>query len=130
MGVTGYALRPPVVTKGKEKVASFTSAKIDKILSLKPDLVRAFSDLQVKVAAELIKNSVAVKTGNQRDITGILAMISHLGATVGASGKAEALLLRHEKRLMDLLMAQELIDRRSVDYEGSGSPMSTGIKWV
>ena len=123
MGVTGYALRPPVVTKGKEKVASFTSAKIDKILSLKPDLVRAFS-------AELIKNSVAVKTGNQRDITGILAMISHLGATVGASGKAEALLLRHEKRLMDLLMAQELIDRRSVDYEGSGSPMSTGIKWV
>lgn len=130
MGVTGYALRPPVVPKGKEKVASFTSAKIDKILSLKPDLVRAFSDLQVKVAAELIKNSVAVKTGNQRDVAGILAMISHLGATVGASGKAEALLLRHEKRLMDLLMAQELIDRRSVDYEGSGSPMSTGIKWV
>ena len=91
VGVTGYAVRPPVVRKEKERVAAFTSAKIDKILSLKPDLVLAFSDLQAEIAAELIKNSVAVMTYNQRDVAGILAMIRHLGATVGASGKAEAL---------------------------------------
>ena len=76
-------MRPPIVRKEKERVAAFTSAKIDKILSLKPDLVLAFSDLQAEIAAELIKNGVAVMTYNQRDIAGILAMIRHLGATVG-----------------------------------------------
>ena len=78
VGVTGYAVRPPVVRKEKERVGAFISAKIDKILSLKPDLVLAFSDLQAEIAAELIKNSVAVMTYNQRDIAGILAMIRHL----------------------------------------------------
>ena len=77
VGVTGYAVRPPVVRKEKERVATFTSAKIDKILSLKPDLVLAFSDLQAEIAAELINNGVAVMSYNQRDITGILAMIRH-----------------------------------------------------
>lgn len=58
VGVTGYAVRPPAVRKEKERVAAFTSAKIDKILSLKPDLVLAFSDLQAETAADLIKNGV------------------------------------------------------------------------
>ena len=68
-------MRPPVVRKEKERVATFTSAKIDKIISLKPDLILAFSDLQADIAAELIKRGVAVMTYNQRDIAGILAMV-------------------------------------------------------
>ena len=52
VGVTGYAVRPSEVRKEKERVAAFTSAKIDKIISLKPDLVLAFSDLQAEIAAE------------------------------------------------------------------------------
>ena len=72
VGVTGYAVRPPIVRKEKERVATFTSAKIDKIISLKPDLVLAFSDLQAEIAAQLIKNGIAVMTYNQRDIAGIL----------------------------------------------------------
>ena len=80
VGVTGY-VRPPIVRTEKERVAAFTSAKIgDKILSLKPDLVLAFSDLQAKIAADLIKSGISVMTYNHRDIAGILAMIRHLGA--------------------------------------------------
>ena len=52
VGVTGYAVRPLTVRKEKERVATFTSAKIDKIISLKPDLVLAFSDLQAEIAAD------------------------------------------------------------------------------
>ena len=69
-------------------------------------------------------------TYNQRDVSGILAMIRHLGATVGASGRAEALALRYEKRLMDLQMAQKPVGRRRVYFEEWDSPMITGIKWV
>ena len=64
VGVTGYAVRPPIVRKEKERVGTFTSAKIDEIISLKPDLVLAFSDLQAKIAAKLIKNVIAVMTYN------------------------------------------------------------------
>ena len=88
----------------------------------------AFSDLQAEIAAELIKNSVTVMTYNQRDVAGILAMIRHLGATVGASSKAEALALRYKKRLRDPRMAKKPVDRRRVYFEEWDSPMITGIK--
>jgi len=130
VGVTGYAVRPPVVRKEKDRVAAFTSAKIDKILSLKPDLVLAFSDLQAEIAAELIKNGVAVMTYNQRDVNGILAMIRHLGSTVGVCDKAEALALSYEKRLADLRAKKKTNNRPRVYFEEWDSPMITGIKWV
>ena len=130
VGVTGYAVRPPVVRKEKERVAAFTSAKIDKILSLQPDLVLAFSDLQAGIAADLIKNGVAVMTYNQRDIAGILAMIRHLGATVGVGDKAEELVESYEKRLNDLQIKKKHGDRPRVYFEEWDSPMITGIKWV
>ena len=130
VGVTGYAVRPPVVRKDKERVSAFTSAKIDKILSLQPDLVLAFSDLQADIAAELIKSGVAVMTYNQRDIAGILAMIRHLGAIVGVGDKAEELASSYEKRLGDLQAKKKYVDRPRVYFEEWDSPMITGIKWV
>ena len=101
VGIMGYAVRPPIVRRKKERVANFTSAKIDKIFSLKPDLVLAFSDLQAKIAADLIKNGIAVMAYNQRNIAGILAMIRHLGATVGVGDAAEELASSYERRLFD-----------------------------
>ena len=130
VGVTGYAVRPPAVRKEKERVAAFTSAKIDKILSLKPDLVLAFSDLQAEIVADLIKNSVAVMAYNQRDIGGILSMIRHLGATVGVGRKAESLALSYEKRLADLRKLERRDDQPRVYFEEWDSPIITGIKWI
>lgn len=130
VGVTGYAVRPPIVRKEKERVAAFTSAKIDKILSLKPDLVLAFSDLQAEIAAKLIKNGIAVMTYNQRDIGGILAMIRHLGATVGVAKTAEELALSYERRLLNLSNKKKAAARPLMYFEEWDSPMITGIKWV
>ena len=128
VGVTGYAVRPPIVRKEKERVATFTSAKIDKIISLKPDLVLAFSDLQAKIASALIKNGIAVMTYNQRDIAGILAMIRHLGATVGVGEKAEEIASSYERRLIDLRNAKKAVGRPKVYFEEWDPPMITGIK--
>src|SRR5262245_57069478 len=46
VGISGFTVRPPRARKEKPRVAAFTSANIDKILELKPDLVLGFSDLQ------------------------------------------------------------------------------------
>ena len=44
-GVSGFTARPPEARR-KPRVSAFTSAKIDKILELKPDLVLGFSNLR------------------------------------------------------------------------------------
>lgn len=129
VGVSGYAVRPPRVRREKPRVAAFTSADISKILALEPDLVLTFSDLQAPIVADLIRLGVTVMAYNQRDIAGILAMIRHLGATVGAADRAEALAAGYEARLA-AVAARVTDPRPSVYFEEWDEPMISGIKWV
>src|SRR4029079_4923195 len=79
--------------------SAFISADVPKILTLKPDLVLTFSDLQADIAAELIRKGVAVHAFNKRDVAGIFAMIRPLGALVGAAAKADEFAHTLEQRL-------------------------------
>jgi iron complex transport system substrate-binding protein len=130
VGVSGYAVRPPQVRREKPRVAAFTSADIPKILSLQPDLVLTFSDLQAEIAAELIRAGVAVHAFNQRDIAGILAMIRTLGALVGAAGKAQRLAQQYERRLADVAAGAARPARPRVYFEEWDDPLISGIGWV
>ena len=51
-------MRPPQARREKPRVSAFTSANIDKILALKPDLVLTFSDLQADIVADLIRRGL------------------------------------------------------------------------
>ena len=55
VGISGFTVRPPRARKEKPRVSAFTSAKIDRIVELEPDLVLGFSDLQADIAAELVR---------------------------------------------------------------------------
>jgi iron complex transport system substrate-binding protein len=131
VGVSGYAVRPPQVRREKPRVSAFISADIPKILALKPDLVLTFSDLQADIVAELIRNTVAVHAFNQRDVAGIFDMIRVLGALVGASDKAEAL-VRSLAARVDAVheRALRLPRRPRVYFEEWDEPMISGIAWV
>ena len=129
VGVSGYAVRPPQVRREKPRVAAFTSADIPKILALEPDLVLTFSDLQAPIVADLIREGVTVMAYNQRDIAGILAMIRHLGAIVGAADRAEALAAGYEARLA-AVAARATGPRPTVYFEEWDEPMISGIQWV
>lgn len=130
VGVSGYAVRPARVRKEKPRVSAFTSADIPKILGLEPDLVLTFSDLQADIAAELIRAGVTVIAYNQRDIAGILAMIRHLGATVGQDAHAARLADEFEQRLAELAAKAPQGSRPRVYFEEWDDPMISGIKWV
>lgn len=130
-GVSGYAVRPPRVRREKPRVSAFISADVPKILALEPDLVLTFSDLQADIAAELIRNGVAVHAFNQRDVAGILAMIRTLGALVGGSEKAEALAQSLTRRVTAAReRAARLTERPRVYFEEWDEPMISGIGWV
>src|SRR4051812_41485757 len=83
VGISGFTCRPKEA-RLKPKVSAFTSAKIDKILELRPDLVIGFSNLQAKIAHDLIQAGVNVLVFNQRSIEEILETILTVSRIVDA----------------------------------------------
>jgi len=118
------------VRREKPRVSAFTSADIPKILTLEPDLVLTFSDLQAEIATELLKAGISVMGYNQRSIAGILAMIRHLGATVGQGARAAALADGYERRLAQIAARSNGRHRPVVYFEEWDEPMIVGIQWV
>lgn len=131
VGISGFTVRPPRARKEKPKVSAFTSAKIDKITALDPDLVLGFSDLQADIAAELIRQGINVMVFNQRSVEEILGMICQLGAMVGAAEKTEQWIDRTASRIEGLKQRAAALPRRpKVYFEEWNDPLITGIRWV
>jgi iron complex transport system substrate-binding protein len=131
VGISGFTVRPPIARREKPRVAAFTSAKIDRILELEPDLVLGFSDLQADIAARLIREGVDVRVFNQRSIGEILAMIRSLGGMIGCQGKAELLAASLERGLDEIRRSAEALPRRPrVYFEEWDDPLISGIRWV
>lgn len=99
VGISGLTVRPTIVRKEKPKVSAFTSAKIDKILALRPDLVLAFSDMQADITAELVRAGLQVHVFNQRSVAEIFAMLHTLGTLIGEQGKAAVLVAQYQQNI-------------------------------
>lgn len=131
VGISGFTVRPPQARKEKPKVSAFTSAKIEKILALEPDLVLGFSDLQADIARDLIRAGVAVHVFNQRTVAGIFEMIRMLGAVIGASDKTATLIADLRQGLARVERSAARLPRRPrVYFEEWDDPIITGIGWV
>jgi iron complex transport system substrate-binding protein len=130
VGVSGYAVRPPQVRREKPRVGAFTSADIEKIVALAPDLVLTFSDLQADIVAQLVRRGIAVHAFNQRDIAGILAMIETLGALVGVPEKGVRLAQELRDRVAGVAARTGGGLRPLVYFEEWDEPMISGIGWV
>lgn len=129
-GVSGYTSRPPEARR-KPKISAFTTAKIEKILSVEPDLVLAFSDLQAEIVRDLLKRGVNVFAFNQRSVEEILDMILVLARIVGAPEKGAALLARLRGELNAIALSAARFPRRPrVFFEEWKDPMISGIRWV
>src|SRR5512138_3032291 len=131
VGISGYTVRPPRARHEKARVSAFLSAKNDKILELKPDLVLGFSDLQADIARDLAKAGLNVVLFNQRSLEEILSMILVLASMIGANEKGIALVRRLEEGLAEIRASAARLPRRSrVYFEEWDEPMISAIRWV
>ena len=128
VGISGFTVRPKQAREEKNIVSGFTKANVPEIVSLKPDLVLGFSDLQANIAAELIAEGIEVHVFNQRTVAGILRMIRTVGAMIGCSDKAEKLVATLKSNLEQT--DSPSASRPKVYFEEWNDPLITGIAWV
>ncbi len=131
VGISGFTTRPAIARKEKPKISAFTSANIEKILALQPDLVLCFSNLQADIAASLIKAGCQVHVFNQRSLDETLQMILTVGNLVGASEKAEDLVARYQAQLGAARQQTASWPRKpKVYFEEWDEPMMCSIRWA
>ena len=131
VGISGFTVRPPRARKEKPRVSAFTSAKIDRIVALRPDLVLGFSDLQADIAAELVRAGIEVHVFNHRSIEEILRMIRSLGGMIGCEVKTLELIRQLTAGLAQVRERAAAFPRRpKVYFEEWDEPQISGIRWV
>lgn len=131
VGISGFTVRPARARKEKPKVSAFTSARIDEILKLEPDLAIGFSDMQADIAQELIRRGVEVWISNHRSVDGILGYVRRLGAMVGVGEQAERYAQELEAHVERVRKgAADLPRRPRVYFEEWDAPRISAIRWV
>jgi iron complex transport system substrate-binding protein len=135
VGISGYTVRPARARAEKPRVSAFLTAKIDKILALKPDCVFGFSDLQADIAAALIRHGVQVTVFNQRSVAEIFSMMAQVAAMVGELARGQALMeaIRQQLQAVEHAVqatAAKLKRRPRVYFEEWDTPPISAIRWV
>jgi iron complex transport system substrate-binding protein len=126
IGVTAY-FEPSPDAAPKPRVSGFSSASVESILRLNPDLVIAFSDVQAGIVAQLILRGCNVLTTNQRTIAEIESALTLLARCVDRSEEGERLLREFRARLAPV---KPLPRRPRVYFEEWNDPLISGIAWV
>jgi iron complex transport system substrate-binding protein len=131
VGISGFTVRPARARKEKPRVSAFTSAKIDRIVELQPDLVLGFSDLQADIAAQLARVGLEVHLFNQRSVAEIFRMIRTLGGMIGCEARTTGLVAQLERGVETARRRAQALSRRPrVYFEEWDEPLISGIRWV
>jgi iron complex transport system substrate-binding protein len=126
MGVTAYFTQPSDVPH-KPRVSGFSSAQVEEIVELKPDLVIAFSDVQARLASELIRMGLNVLATNQRTISETQATLAMLARVMVREHEGEMLLRDFREKLTPVNRSRPF---PRVYFEEWNDPLISGIAWV
>jgi iron complex transport system substrate-binding protein len=131
VGISNYTVRPARAKKEKPRVSAFISAKILKILELKPDLVIGYSDIQAAIAQELITKGITVFISNHRSVEDIFNYILFIGRLVSKEDMASNLIYDIKDKIAH---RKNEINKRAylpkVYFEEWDNPIITSIQWV
>jgi iron complex transport system substrate-binding protein len=125
-GVTAYFSQPNDAPP-KPRVSGFSSANLDQITRLNPDLIITFSDVQTQLAAALIQRGFSVLATNQRTLAEIETTLALLARVVNRECEGEKLLYEFRERLAPVTKVER---RPRVYFEEWNEPLISGIAWV
>jgi len=118
----------PVEAKEKSKVGGFTTISIEKVLSLKPDLVLASGSLQLQTADQLSDLGISTVVLDPKNVDGIMSDIELVGSISNKSVEARTLVRSMRDRVKAIVaVTQQTTSIPRVYYEVWHSPlMSVG----
>ncbi len=131
VGISGFTVRPPQARLEKPKVSAFLSAKLDSIISLQPDLVIGFSDLQAEIAQSLIRSGVPTLVFNQRSVAEIFEVLFQVAALVNQTQKGLSLIQKMQDNIDQIQSETNRWKQKPrVYFEEWDSPHISAIRWV
>lgn len=111
----------------KPRVGGFSSANVEAVLALRPDLVILFSDVQADLAARLIRCGCTVHVTNPRTLTDVEQTLATLTRLVDGGERGMACLEEFRRRMQPY---PPLPRRVRVYFEEWDEPPISGIAWI
>jgi len=131
VGISGFTVYPAEARESKPKISGFKTGKLDKILSVTPDLVIGYSHVQRKLLDEVEAAGVQTLCFHHRTLAGINDMVRTLGDVVGEPEKARDLVAHLDGiKARVAQAAARLPFQPRVYFEEWHSPLTCGIQWV
>ena len=131
IGISKFTVRPERAKKEKKVVCSFINANLNKIISLNPDFVIGYSDIQADIAQKLIKKGITVWINNYRSVEGIKIMINQIGLFVGKQSESMKLVNEIEHNIQNIRDKNSKYNvKPKVYFEEWFDPLISSIQWV
>lgn len=130
-GISGYTTRPARARSEKPKISGFSSATLERIFAVQPDLVISYSNMQAEISRDLISAGLEVHAFNQRNLEGILRMIAVLAQLTNKQEQGAVLIADLQQQISAAKTQAAQWTRRPIVYfEEWDSPMMSCIGWV
>jgi iron complex transport system substrate-binding protein len=126
VGISAYCPIAPEAAR-KPVVSGFSSALIQRIAELQPDLVITYSDVQADLTARLIRAGLSVLATNQRTLEQTQETLLLIGRLIGREKAALKEIQRWKNALRPVRTQGH---RPRVYFEEWPRPLITGINWV
>lgn len=125
VGVTNFCNYPPEARE-KEKIGGFSNPNLEKIVSLKPDLILATLDGNRKEVIDKLKElGLSVNVTNPRNIEEILSAITQIGQATYRQKRAEELVSSMRKRIETVVKSVKGLRRPPVLFIYGEDPLIT-----
>lgn len=127
VGVTTFCDYPSGARR-KAKIGDFMNPNIEKIVSLKPDLVLGTGGVQQALVEALGKAGITLYVSDPKDITGVINNIQEIGKITGRDEQAEKVSASMRAEINEVKKKVAKEKAPSVFYEVSYNPLYTAGK--
>lgn len=115
----------PAKAKTKSKIGGFSTPNVEKIISLKPNLVLATGGIQAPISQRLKKAGIVIFTADAKNLNGVLTDIIKLGKLTGRQDQADKLVDKLKARIKKVEAKVSGAANKKVFFEIYGQPLST-----